>query len=303
MKRLGLVTRLTTVAVVALVGAGACALDPRRDDRGQGRVPPGAAAGFDSGASAPPGPNPAPNGTPATATPLTGTTRSATPTPGARTTAPATKVPAPGRNPAPTKTPPAGCAEGERQREVETYLARLGGFGSLTVDGRQSATDCAAIKKFQRRYGIHPAEGRAGPTTAAVARRLALTETDACQAGRGTTFCVNLTLQTVWVMRGGAVVMKPTVTRTGMAGYQTPAGTFRINYRSPHEWSEPYEVWMPYWQQYTGGIGFHETTTYLHDGSIGSHGCVNLLPADAYRMWGLGGIGTTVHLFGRRPGT
>src|SRR5690606_8587267 len=50
-------------------------------------------------------------------------------------------------------TPPAkpACPQGEKQREVERYLAYLGGFGRVTIDGRQSPEDCAAIKKFQRR--------------------------------------------------------------------------------------------------------------------------------------------------------
>jgi hypothetical protein len=209
--------------------------------------------------------------------------------------------------PAPTKKPTAaeqaGCPQGERQREVEGNLAQLGGFGEVTVDGRQSAADCAAIKKFQQRYVIHPAEGRAGPTTADVARRLATTRTDRCQAAAGTTVCVNLTLQTVWVVRDGATVLAPTVTRTGMRGFQTPAGTFRVNYRSITEWSDPYEVWMPYWQHFYNGMGFHETTTYIHDMSIGSHGCVNLLHADAVKLWNLAGVDTRVYLFGRRPGT
>jgi hypothetical protein len=173
----------------------------------------------------------------------------------------------------------------------------------VTVDGLQSAADCNAIKKFQQRYGIRPAAGRAGPTTRDVARRLAETETAECEAGSGTTFCVNLTLQTVWAMRNGRVVMKPTVTRTGMPGYRTPAGTYAVDWRNAKEWSRPYEVWLPYWQHFTQGMGFHETTTYIHDAGIGSHGCVNLLPADARRMWELGESGTRVHLFGRRPGT
>ncbi|WP_244218726.1 L,D-transpeptidase family protein [Micromonospora arida] len=211
--------------------------------------------------------------------------------------------------PAPTTTPGtgtptvAGCPQGQHQRAVETYLTRLGGFGAVTVDGRQSAADCAAIKKFQKRYGIRPVEGRAGPTTLDVAQRLATTDTTRCKAGTGTTFCVDLTRQTVWALRGGKVIMAPTVTRTGMSGYRTPAGTYAVNYRNPKEWSNPYEVWLPYWQHFTQGMGFHETTTYLHDKSIGSHGCVNLLHADAVRMWELGKVGTRVVLIGRRPGT
>ncbi|MEK8108449.1 hypothetical protein NKG94_32650 [Micromonospora sp. M12] len=33
---------------------------------------------------------------------------------------------------------------------METYLSRLGGFGAVTVDGKQSAADCAAIKSSRR---------------------------------------------------------------------------------------------------------------------------------------------------------
>jgi len=198
----------------------------------------------------------------------------------------------------------AGCSTGRYQKAVEGYLKKLGGFGPVTVDGRQSAADCAAIKKFQKRYGIEPAAGLAGPTTNNVAGRLAATRTSACKAKKsGTTFCVDLTHQTTWVMRNGAVLVKPTVTRTGMKGHRTPAGTWRINKRTKKEWSDPYEVWLPYWQRFVGGRGFHQTTTYLHDMWRGSHGCVNLLPEDARRYWGIGRIGMTVKVIGRRSGT
>jgi lipoprotein-anchoring transpeptidase ErfK/SrfK len=186
---------------------------------------------------------------------------------------------------------------------VEKYLAQLGGFGQVTVDGTQSAADCAAIKKFQQRYGISPAAGRAGPTTADVARRLASTRTDQCKTGSGTTICVNLTQQTFWVMRSGQVVLAPSVIRSGMSGYATPTGTYSVGWKNIREWSNPYEVWMPYWQQFTGGIGFHETVSYIHDKPRGSHGCVNLLPSDARKLWDLGKVGTRVYVFGRRPGT
>lgn len=284
-------TRLVALVAVTLVGAGACAFDPSSDQAGVGGLTPVSEAEDATGASASPTPN---QGRP---TPRT-TTRPPKPT-----TTPPTRKP----TPKPTRTaspkPASGCPQGERQREVETYLAKLGGFGRVVVDGRQSAEDCAAIKKFQRRYDIRPAHGRAGPTTADVARRLANTDTRKCKAGSGTTFCVDLTLQTVWAMRDGKVVFGPTVTRTGMPGYATPAGTYKINFRNVKEWSDPYEVWLPYWQRFVGGIGFHQTTTYLHNKSIGSHGCVNLLPGDARRLWELGKVGTRVHVMGRRPGT
>ncbi|MFG3703427.1 L,D-transpeptidase family protein [Micromonospora sp. NPDC047670] len=293
MKHVRITTRLLALAVATLVGAGACAFDPEADGGGGGGPVPVGAAEV-TGASGAPGPDQRTRPATAPAKPV------AKPSP-----TPTRSTPKPTRPAAkPTGSPSvAGCPQGEHQREVEAYLARLGGFGTLTVDGRQSAADCAAIKRFQKRYDIRPAHGRAGPTTHDVAKRLATTDTARCKAGSGTTFCIDLTRQTTWVMRNGKVLVKPTVTRTGMPGYRTPAGTFTINYRNVKEWSDPYEVWLPYWQHFTQGMGFHETTTYLHDRSIGSHGCVNLLHADAVRYWELGKVGSRVVLVGRRPGT
>ncbi|HEU4426927.1 MAG TPA: L,D-transpeptidase family protein [Pilimelia sp.] len=268
MGRVGWGLRLLVLAVVTLVGAGACAFGAQRNEPGVSKAQPVTEAPGATGASATPGSD---------------------------------------QESSPSRTKPAAvaaaptCPQGEHQRAVEAYLKKIGRFGPVIVDGKQSATDCAAIKKFQLRFGIRPAAGRAGPTTVDVARRIANTDTKACRAGTTTSFCVDLTHQTVWVMKGGKVVLGPTVTRTGMAGYRTPAGTFEINYRTLKEWSNPYEVWMPYWQRFYGGMGFHETTTYIHNKAIGSHGCVNLLPSDAKAMWKLGKTGTRVYLFGARP--
>ncbi|MCG5447076.1 L,D-transpeptidase family protein [Micromonospora sp. NIE79] len=292
MKHVRITSRLVALVVVVLVGAGACAFDPQSGGSGGGGAAPAGAAEQATGAGDTPGPDQHGRPTPAAPTPKPSRKPTPKPTRPAPTTTPGTGTPT-----------VAGCPQGQHQRAVETHLARLGGFGAVTVDGRQSAADCAAIKKFQKRYGIRPVEGRAGPTTLDVAQRLATTDTTRCKAGTGTTFCVDLTRQTVWALRSGKVIMAPTVTRTGMSGYRTPAGTYTVNYRNPKEWSDPYEVWLPYWQHFTQGMGFHETTTYLHEKSIGSHGCVNLLHADAVRMWELGKVGTRVVLIGRRPGT
>ncbi|WKU03821.1 L,D-transpeptidase family protein [Micromonospora sp. HUAS LYJ1] len=288
--------RVVALAMVMLVGAGGCASVPQADPGGTG------------GGLAPVGSAEQVTGAGASSLPdqLTGSDTKPRhrekPQPKIRATT--TPKASTGRRPrVPQKSNLTRCQQGEHQREVETYLARLGGFGTVTVDGRQTDADCAAIKKFQQRYDIRPAEGRAGPLTYDVAKRLATTDVKRCSAGSGTTFCVDLTRQTTWVMRDGKVVAKPTVTRTGMAGYATPAGTYRVNFRNLKEWSNPYEVWLPYWQRFNGGIGFHQTTTYLHNAGIGSHGCVNLLHADAVRWWELGRVGSRVVLVGRRPGT
>ncbi|MFC6567889.1 L,D-transpeptidase [Actinoplanes utahensis] len=223
-------------------------------------------------------------------------------------------APVAGKQQAATNSEPASeataavpCATGPGQRAIEESLAELRSFGAVTVNGRQSPGDCLAIRAFQHRFGIEPAQGQADATTADVASRIAASSSpqrlQRCDPGPGVTACVDLTLQTAWVMRDGAVVAGPTVVRTGFRGHATPAGVYRINKRADREWSDPYEVWLPFWQRFVGGIGFHETTTYLHDATRGSHGCVNLLHRDAVQMWDQLSVGATVHTFGRRPGT
>lgn len=290
---------LGAAAVAVVTGVGAYAFGPARAAASQqGRI---AAAGIT-------GENASPRPGPATATPVP--TESVSPkAPTLPPSSPPKSSSAPSGSSVPANSqPPAGCPQGDRQRDVEAALAQIGGYGPVTVDGVQSAGDCAAIKKFQNRYGISPAEGRAGPSTADVAQRIVTSQTATerarCSAGAGLTICVDLTQQTAWAVRGGSVVWGPTVIRTGMGGgYQTPTGTYRIFNRATREWSVPYQVWLPYWQAFNGGIGFHETTTYIHNGAIGSHGCVNLLHADAVSLWGLASVGTPVKVFGNRPGT
>jgi lipoprotein-anchoring transpeptidase ErfK/SrfK len=237
---------------------------------------------------------------------VTGTTGAST-SPGlpadARPTGAATSSPAP---------VPAECRDGANQREVESVLAQLDGYRAVTVDGVQTAEDCAVIKKFQTRYGISSPGGRAGPLTAAVARRIVASNTAEeqarCAAEAGPlTVCVDLSRQTAWAVRDGAVVWGPTVIRTGTQhleeGEKTPTGTYKIDRKNPHEWSKPFKVDLPYWQAFNGGIGFHQTTTYIHDSWNGSHGCVNLLPDAAVALWKLTSVGTPVKVFGNRPGT
>jgi lipoprotein-anchoring transpeptidase ErfK/SrfK len=285
---------LIVVAAVAgaLVAGGgvAYALTPTTQDQIAALEAPDGTQPTGDDAVASVGPtDPVPSTAPMANVPSAAPSVAPTPTTTATTTAP-TRAP---------ETPATGCAGGEREHEVAVHLTRIGGYGD--------APDCAAIARFQTRYGISPANGKAGTTTLSVARRISTSvtadERARCGAGPELTACIDLTLQTVWVVRNGEVVFGPTVTRTGMSGYATPAGTYRVFNRSPKAWSTPYKVWLYNWQNFVRGIGFHSTTTYLHNGSIGSHGCVNLLSGDAKALYNTIGQGTTVRVFGRRPGT
>ena len=147
----------------------------------------------------------------------------------------------------------AGCPQGEHQRAVETYLARLGGFGPVTVDGRQSAADCAAIKKFQKRYGIRPVEGRAGPTTARRGPAPRHHRRRAPLQGRHRHHVLRRPDPADRLgdprRQGGRWRRRSPV--PGCPATRTPSGTYTVNFRNPKEWSDPYEVWLPYWQHFT----------------------------------------------------
>lgn len=193
---------------------------------------------------------------------------------------------------------------GEYQEEVEKSLESLAEYGSVFVDGEQSQEDCDAIEAFQKRFGIKPAKGQADELTRDVAKRIAEQSFDECPTTEhGTTICVDLTNQTLWVVEDGERIFGPTVVRTGMAGHASTTGTHTINHRADREWSEPYEQWLPYWQHYYAGEGLHETTSYLHDPSLGSHGCTNLLRQDAKKLYEMLDYGDTVQVFGKRSGT
>jgi hypothetical protein len=208
---------------------------------------------------------------------------------------------------------PAPCPPGNYQLEIEQALAKIGNYGPITVDGVQSAQDCATIAAFQKRMGIgewlgqrtydEAPDGTPGERTRDVALRIAATDPSQCPWSDYPQACVDLTHQTFYIVSEGSVIHGPTVTRTGMGGFATPSGTFHVIWRSPRAWSLPYSVWLPYWQDFYRGAGLHETTTYIYRYTIGSHGCVNLLHQDAARAYELLERGSTVYLYGRRPGT
>jgi lipoprotein-anchoring transpeptidase ErfK/SrfK len=210
-------------------------------------------------------------------------------------------------------TGPAPCPPGDHQLEIEQALSKIGNYGPITVDGVQSAQDCATIAAFQKRVGIgewrgqrtrdEAPDGTPGARTRDVALRIAATDPSQCPWSDHPQACVDLTHQTFYIVSEGTVILGPTVTRTGMPGFATPSGTFHVLWRSPNAWSVPYSVWLPYWQNFYSGDGLHETTTYIHDMWRGSHGCVNLLHDDAKRAYELLQRNSTVHLYGRRPGT
>ncbi|MFD5519009.1 L,D-transpeptidase family protein [Streptomyces sp. NPDC127066] len=194
-----------------------------------------------------------------------------------------------------------GGRGGPYQRQAERWLG-------LRVDGKQSAADCRAIRAFQRKHGIEPATGTAGPATwtrmrtlSAPARSAPHTRTlRGCPVRSYRVACVDLTHKRTWVQQRGRILYGPVPMRSGGVRHPTRTGWFRIYWRHRHHWSTLYDSPMPYAQFFSGGQAFHAVR-----GSIrtvgGSMGCVNLRLADARALWKVLRKGDHVYVWGRRP--
>ncbi|MEU0435345.1 L,D-transpeptidase family protein [Streptomyces sp. NPDC006290] len=196
---------------------------------------------------------------------------------------------------------PAACRgrRGPYQRQAERWL-------KLRVDGKQSAADCRAIRAFQKKHGIRPVTGIAGPVTWARMRMLSARSaphvTRGCPARSYRVACVDLTHGLTWVQQRGRILYGPVPMRSGGAGHRTRTGWFRIFWKHRYHWSTLYNTPMPYAQFFSGGQAFHAVY-----GSIrtvgGSMGCVNLRLADARALWKVLRTRDRVYVWGRRPGS
>jgi lipoprotein-anchoring transpeptidase ErfK/SrfK len=195
---------------------------------------------------------------------------------------------------------------GPGQARVEQYLAtQADRFGQVVADAKQDATDCAAIKKFQTAVALPTATGFADDTTAEIADRLYKSVPATCEADAdATTVCVDLSQQTLWVMRDGAVIFDPVVVRTGGKDLTTPVGEFEIAEKKQLTVSSQYGTKLPYWQAFYQDFGLHATDGSFYTGpGSDPHGSVNLLAGDAKTVYGLTEVGSEVHIFGHKAGT
>lgn len=187
---------------------------------------------------------------------------------------------------------------GPYQRQVERWL-------KLTVDGKQSAKDCRAIRAFQRKEGIRPDIGFAGPVTWARMRLISAGKkpnaAKKCPTRAYRLACVDLRRQLMWVQKGKKVVLGPVPIRSGRPGYETRVGWHKIYWKHKNHWSSIYETPMPYSQFFNGGQAFHGIYGNIYN-RPGSHGCVNLRIADARALWKTLHKGDRVYAWGSRQG-
>ena len=204
---------------------------------------------------------------------------------------------------APAQAASCNVTTGPHQKQVEKFLGR-------TVDGRQSSADCKAIQDFQRKHGITPTMGYAGPLTwrtmnTMIQQKAAGTNPNkdrTCPTNKGRIACVDLTRQLSWIQDGSRLKYGPVPVRTGKDGTETRTGLKKVYWRNINHWSTLYNVSMPYAQFFDGGQAFHSTTKSMWN-PPGSGGCVNMRSADAKAYWNLLRNGDDVYVYGRKPGT
>ncbi|MGW6564656.1 L,D-transpeptidase family protein [Streptomyces sp. NPDC054975] len=186
---------------------------------------------------------------------------------------------------------------GPHQRRVEKLL-------KLKVDGKQSTADCKAIRAFQVKEKIKPANGYAGPVTWARAELLAARKNPnaagKCPVKSYTVACVDLDRELMWVQKGSKVVFGVVNVRSGRPGYRTRTGWKKVYWRHKDHWSSLYNTPMPYSQFFDGGRAFHAVYGQLAT-PTGSRGCVNLSHANAKRLWDVLRKGDRVYIWGKRP--
>jgi len=90
---------------------------------------------------------------------------------------------------------------------------------------------------------------------------------------------------------------------TGKKGMATPTGTFHVMAKRGRAWSKKYNLYMPYFMQFTGqGHGIHELPEWKngykeganHLGIPVSHGCVRLGVGPAAKIYGWSDVGTPI---------
>jgi len=90
---------------------------------------------------------------------------------------------------------------------------------------------------------------------------------------------------------------------TGKKGMATPTGTFKVMSKAGRAYSKKYNLYMPFWMQFTGqGHGIHELPEWKngykeganHLGIPVSHGCVRLGVGPAAKVYGWADSGTPI---------
>ncbi len=115
---------------------------------------------------------------------------------------------------------------------------------------------------------------------------------------------VNKTTQTLSLYSGGQIIyVTPVVTGNVRAGHNTPNGVYSIYAKQTNRTLKGpnYESFVKYWLPFYKGYGIHDAN-WRSEGEFGgstyqtsgSHGCVNIPPANMPALFAAVGVGTPV---------
>src|SRR5947209_15320435 len=127
-------------------------------------------------------------------------------------------------------------------RDVQNDLARLTFLSPSQVDGKLGPRTRHAIMAFQQWNGLTP-DGIAGPATFAKLR--AATVPQAAKHGASRRIEVHRAKGITLLIDRGKVI-RAVHSAAGKRGFETPAGSYRIQRKVLKDWSYPYRAWMPY---------------------------------------------------------
>ena len=120
---------------------------------------------------------------------------------------------------------------------------------------------------------------------------------------------VNLTTQHMYYVKDGQIALETdVVTGNPNKGNDTPAGVYSLAYKAKDQTlrgtkkadgTYEYETPVKYWMPFNGGVGFHDASWQPTFGGSryltnGSHGCVNMPPEMAAKLFDLISAGTPV---------
>jgi peptidoglycan hydrolase-like protein with peptidoglycan-binding domain len=145
------------------------------------------------------------------------------------------------------------------------------GYPAGPVDGCTGAPTRAGVQAFQLAHGLAP-DGVVGPATrrALVKPRRLLP----VSAAPGTHVEIDLARQLLMIVRDGKATAVYAAS-SGMPGFRTPTGTFRVAYQQRSSWSYEYRTSLPFASYFVAerGIAVHAGVV---PGRPASHGCVRV---------------------------
>jgi hypothetical protein len=108
----------------------------------------------------------------------------------------------------------------------------------------------------------------------------------------GTDACIDLSANQAWLLAGGKVATGPVPITSGRPGYETPAGTFHVQYKDIDHLSREFDdAPMPYSVFFNSGIAFHEGSL-----AVPSHGCIHLSNSAAQAFYDGLAVGDVVQV-------